>query len=232
MSTSVNKCQENLKHLFFPMVVFASKHAGLFPGLDSRLGVFAPAFETVYPDYISHLTEDLCRSVCPASRLVCPNDTFAQSALANVTLDESTARGFFDASSYWYFDFFLTTEDEGLVYANAYREHALRGEPLPDTIVVEHTAGPGKGQAPRSTLVYRNKEGIERLSITDIHDMFAGVKIRAHTPLFVEKPGHHAGGSNVLYMDGHVEFVEYPGKYPMTEAFVTAMLELERLRSA
>ena len=27
---------------------------------------------------------------------------------------------------------------------------------------------------------------------------------------------HIPGGSNVLFMDGHVEFVKYPGKFPMT----------------
>jgi len=231
MSASLNKCQENLKHLYFPMMEFAAKHAGLFPGLDSRLGIFAPAFDTVYPDYITHLTEDLCCSVCPASRLVCPDDTFAQNALANVTLDESTARRFFDASSYWYFDFFLPSEDEGLVYANACRDHALRGEPLPDTITLDHRIEPGTGAARSVTFVYRNKVGIERFHITDIRDPLAGRRILSHTPLFVEKPGRHAGGSNVLYMDGHVEFVEYPGKHPMTEAFVTALLNLENLRA-
>lgn len=26
---------------------------------------------------------------------------------------------------------------------------------------------------------------------------------------------HVPGGGNVLYMDGHVDFMKYPGKYPM-----------------
>jgi prepilin-type processing-associated H-X9-DG protein len=27
---------------------------------------------------------------------------------------------------------------------------------------------------------------------------------------------HVPGGSNVLYMDGHAEFIKYPGKAPIT----------------
>jgi prepilin-type processing-associated H-X9-DG protein len=27
---------------------------------------------------------------------------------------------------------------------------------------------------------------------------------------------HVPGGANVLYMDGHVEFISYPGKEPVT----------------
>ena len=37
---------------------------------------------------------------------------------------------------------------------------------------------------------------------------------------------HVPGGGNMLYMDGHVEFIKYPGEFPLTEqttlAFVSA----------
>ncbi len=38
--------------------------------------------------------------------------------------------------------------------------------------------------------------------------------------------GRETGGW-VLYMDGHVEWIEYPGRFPMTETFVTRMRELQ-----
>ena len=31
---------------------------------------------------------------------------------------------------------------------------------------------------------------------------------------------HIPGGSNVLYMDGHTEFMKYPGKFPMVAIWV------------
>jgi prepilin-type processing-associated H-X9-DG protein len=34
---------------------------------------------------------------------------------------------------------------------------------------------------------------------------------------------HVPGGSNVLYMDGHVEFKKYPGETPISKAMAIAM---------
>ena len=70
--------------------------------------------------------------------------------------------------------------------------------------------------------VYRLREGIERFLITDINNPAAGAKaqssvfvlwdnVAADVALF----NHVLGGSNVLYMDGHVAFVRYPGEPPM-----------------
>jgi prepilin-type processing-associated H-X9-DG protein len=64
--------------------------------------------------------------------------------------------------------------------------------------------------------VYRLREGIERFMITDINNAAAGAK--AQSSIFVlfdqlaTNPAnfnHIPGGSNVLYMDGHVEFHKY-----------------------
>jgi prepilin-type processing-associated H-X9-DG protein len=37
---------------------------------------------------------------------------------------------------------------------------------------------------------------------------------------------HSPAGANVLYMDGHVEFVEYPSEFPMTERFMERLEEI------
>ena len=37
-----------------------------------------------------------------------------------------------------------------------------------------------------------------------------------------QKFNHIPGGSNVLGMDGHVEFTKYPGKFPVTEYVAAA----------
>lgn len=34
---------------------------------------------------------------------------------------------------------------------------------------------------------------------------------------------HVPGGGNVLYMDGHVSFVRYPGEWPVCKAYVELM---------
>ena len=39
----------------------------------------------------------------------------------------------------------------------------------------------------------------------------------------VEDFNHVPGGCNVLYMDGHVEFLKYPSDWPVCRAFVELM---------
>ncbi len=71
-------------------------------------------------------------------------------------------------------------------------------------------------------VIYRLREGIERFLVTDINNP-AGTA-RAQSEVFVmwdllstnsKHFNHVPGGCNVLYMDGHVEFVRFPGKQPV-----------------
>ena len=74
----------------------------------------------------------------------------------------------------------------------------------------------------------RLREGVERFLITDVNNPAASAK--ASSVLVVmfdlvstttEEYIHIPGGSNVLYQDGHVDFVKYPSDYPSTNAFAT-----------
>ena len=76
-----------------------------------------------------------------------------------------------------------------------------------------------------SITAYRFREGIERFLITDINNPAASAQ--AQSELFVmcdwnsadvSMFNHIPGGSNVLYMDGHVEFLRYPTKWPVNPA--------------
>ena len=95
---------------------------------------------------------------------------------------------------------------------------------------IEH---PVLGTAP----VYRLREGIERFYITDINNPAASAVAQSQLPVSwdivateVSWYNHIPGGSNVLYMDGHVEFVKYPSdRYPVTEEFAILCEEIGRL---
>ncbi len=78
-------------------------------------------------------------------------------------------------------------------------------------------------------MVLRLREGIERFFITDINNTAASSQAQTdivvmHDAVSVEAThyNHIPGGSNVLYMDGHVEFIKYVGEYetafPMNHA--------------
>jgi prepilin-type N-terminal cleavage/methylation domain-containing protein/prepilin-type processing-associated H-X9-DG protein len=81
--------------------------------------------------------------------------------------------------------------------------------------------------------IYRLKEGIERFFITDINNpgssnMAAStlsVSSDSITSLMSDQKGfnHIPGGCNVLYMDGHVAFVKYPGVWPASPLYAALM---------
>jgi len=86
---------------------------------------------------------------------------------------------------------------------------------------------------------YKFREGVERFMITDINNPAASTQAQSTIPALMDAWGqskktsdgggnvdgatagiliynHVPGGSNVLYLDGHVEFVRYGEKFPVT----------------
>ena len=81
----------------------------------------------------------------------------------------------------------------------------------------------GNGNGGGST-VYHLREGIERFMITDINNPAASAQAQSEIFIMwdqlatkVKVYNHVPGGSNVLFMDGHVEFLRYPGDPPANE---------------
>jgi len=79
-----------------------------------------------------------------------------------------------------------------------------------------------------SKTAFRLREGIERFLITDINNPAASAKGQSEIYIYWDEAqwdnksgfNHRPGGSNVLYMDGHVEFIKYPGESPVSRAMV------------
>jgi prepilin-type N-terminal cleavage/methylation domain-containing protein/prepilin-type processing-associated H-X9-DG protein len=90
----------------------------------------------------------------------------------------------------------------------------------------------GGSTAPET--LYRLREGVERFLITDINNPASSAQAQSSVPVMldawaqsgkfsdngpavarVEVFNHIPGGSNVLYLDGHVGYVRYPGDYPV-----------------
>jgi prepilin-type N-terminal cleavage/methylation domain-containing protein/prepilin-type processing-associated H-X9-DG protein len=76
---------------------------------------------------------------------------------------------------------------------------------------------------PGTTTALRIREGIERFLITDINNAAGSAQAQSdidvitdRTANSVENFSHIPGGANILYMDGHVEFVKFPGTHPVT----------------
>ena len=87
-----------------------------------------------------------------------------------------------------------------------------------------------------SLTLYRLREGIERFFITDINNPSASAMAQSELPvmwdiaIWPSAPSdgqasfnHVPGGGNVLYMDGHVTFVRYPGEFPLCTTWVATL---------
>src|SRR5690606_19862101 len=91
--------------------------------------------------------------------------------------------------------------------------------------------GCGTGE---STTLSRLREGIERYLITDINNPGAAAVAQCEVWIMGDEIAtvlsifnHVPGGSNVLYLDGHVEFLKYPGtEAPVNRpfAYITSYL--------
>lgn len=85
-------------------------------------------------------------------------------------------------------------------------------------------AGNGNGD-----VIFRLREGIERFLITDVNNPGASARAQSHIPVMWDTVStgvsggvdynHVPGGANVLYLDGHVTFIQYPGVFPVSESF-------------
>jgi len=89
----------------------------------------------------------------------------------------------------------------------------------------------GEGNGGGNTL-YRLREGIERFLITDINNPSASSKAQSEIFIMLDQLGtsgtsvffnHIPGGCNVLYLDGHCEFIRYPTKAPVNESVANIM---------
>lgn len=197
-------CQNNLKQLGLCFKMFANESRGsIYPRLNTQPGTLMFQPEELWNKYLSD-PKIMC---CPALGLA-PNDPMAC----------------IGDTSFWYLGFAAPTESEGLAWVESYRAAATAGKTFDKDFEMPQDRIPqGK--------IFRLREGIERFFITDINDPSASAKQQSQIPLLIERPGHHEpNGGNVLYMDGHVEFLKYPGKYPMTEAFIKALDGLDALK--
>lgn len=89
--------------------------------------------------------------------------------------------------------------------------------------------------------IYRLREGIERFQVTDINNPASATAAQSEIPVMWDTSyapqdeegrasfNHLPGGGNVLFLDGHVEFLRYPSKHPISAGWVYIHQELKAL---
>lgn len=220
-----SSCQNNLKQLGLVFKMYANESKGqqfppLFPGyyeafsgepVQSHSFFWGPS---VYPEYVTDY-----------AIIFCPSDPTGLDKKA--TIDELADLGFpevpqqFRDYSYMYLGWATRTDDDWGIWKAATGDARNSDKILPGSFVIadiNHEDGS----------LYRLREGIERFFITDINNPAASAMAQSEVVVMWDvvctNPGaagnqfnHVPGGMNMLYMDGHVEFLRYPGDYPCSE---------------
>jgi len=224
-------CASNLKQWGLALKMYAGEWNGRFPQLTStHPGYihFVPQGPAVFPEYVNEI-----------GIFVCPSDKNGDTLLAPpggncewCDVDGSIDPRLITHKSYWYFGWCTTQEYEG--YAMIFvigTEDIMRGNEQQfinhntdidlDISVYPHMTHAAFSNAGTGT-IYRLREGVERFLITDINNPAASATAQSDVAVMWDQMqidsdfNHQPGGCSVLYLDGHVEFVRYPGKYPVT----------------
>ncbi|MCC6697050.1 MAG: hypothetical protein IT365_15590 [Candidatus Hydrogenedentes bacterium] len=196
----------NLKQLGIIMKMFANENKdSVFPRLDPRPGHLMMSGPDVFPEYVTDVRVFVSPAHPGVQRLT---EQSGQNPLSII-----------DDHSYWYLGYAVTTEEAGLAFVEAYRSAIARGE-APNGDLEDAVTG----------MIPRLREGVERFFIADINNPAASAQAQAQIPVIIERPGLQKGGSCVLFMDGHTEFIEYPGRFPMTDRFIRALQSLDELK--
>lgn len=194
----------------------------------------------LYPEYL--MDPNIC---------ICPSDVQYYDSIQALYCDgdeELTCPCDWESASYAYLGYLLTNDimlggGAGLNPPNPGPELLDEGFVLdyleftapPTTLAAQAKLVDSDVDVEGGTHLYRLREGIERFLITDINNVAASNRAQSEVAVMfdklsitVEEFNHIPGGSNVLFMDGHVEFLRYPSRWPATTmvAWLTGLEEI------
>jgi prepilin-type N-terminal cleavage/methylation domain-containing protein/prepilin-type processing-associated H-X9-DG protein len=226
-------CQNNLKQWGLIYKMYANEWDGKFPPIadpmmtcpnaDDGAGALVsfagcPHGSSIYPEYLTDMNIWVCPSDEDNRRDFYDGGPYGTGFFNDA--DGNPILECFDGISYVYLGWVIMNDDEVTAAATLVLD-LINGDISPDEdfsvegnpIIGDHT-------------FYRLREGIERFMITDINNPAASAVAQSEMPVQWDWLGvvpssfnHVPGGCNVLFLDGHVEFIKYPGDFPVTETF-------------
>jgi prepilin-type N-terminal cleavage/methylation domain-containing protein/prepilin-type processing-associated H-X9-DG protein len=236
-------CANNLKQVGFVLHMYSQEWNGRLPrifGVPAR-GIGAPGAPgntnpagdfvsmfyspSVYPEYLTDV-----------AALLCPSDPEAKASRETFGRRDDNGDGVgdkgapidpynIDDTSYNYFGWLLMTDSNMVGVFLSLINRGLLTRPDAPELDQDAPVSPGQGNANGNT-VYRIREGIERFLITDINNPAASAIAASEVPTMWDALSktsadfnHLPAGANVLFLDGHVAFIRYPGRFPVDEAF-------------
>lgn len=182
---------------------YARAHGGIFPPLSP-----VPGMLTYDPS--------ICKDTpCFWGDNVCEYDVQGEN-------DRAFRKWMFDHPindwSFVYIGYAIENEEQMLAFFKAYRNSIEQRRMFDSPLDV----GGGNGTDGASAL--RRLQSVESLLANKDPMALRAERI----PVVIEWPENHRyPGGHVVYLDGHREFVSYPGKFPMTTTIITELRALD-----
>jgi prepilin-type processing-associated H-X9-DG protein len=238
---------QNLLQIGLAFKVYAARDPeNLWPPLSAQPAQLAVEANAIYPEYISNAEA----FISPAHPDAKPLSRRAKEDPLSVIADHS----------YWYLGYAIPDEETGLAFLDHYREQAnarvsllsdieLGSHPvfrlrqglvqfriegkLPNDRLMRYIGGKPAPVSQANAIAELNKLAVlNPLSSSRAAHASSFAIPQSTIPVMIERPGLHENGANVLFYDGHVEFVQYPGPFPMTQKFINALESLDELKTA
>lgn len=199
-------CQGNLKQMASVCQLHADEHEGLYPELLATPGEFC-----MDPGKIS------AKHLIDPSFLACPSDDTPPPSSG--TMEERVSD-----ESYIYLGYVVTNEDEARAFIDAYRSHVAAGGTFDEDIAAE--SGSGTGGSGRFLRLQTDPNS----ALPTVSGLPAGgIPAPAEIPVMFDRSDNHIpAGINVLYLDGHVEFIKMGDRFPAQQWFLDELAELSR----
>lgn len=220
-------CVNFQKQLGLILNLYASEHEGRYPPIDNTKNNFIFDANVLYPEYMT----DASVAACPQDPDSDPATMFRlrstadhpDSAVGDVHPDCVTD------DSYCYLGWLVTSDEEAEAFFEAYDK--LSREDYKKDIVVPEGRGNDGG-----TVLHRLETNAERFLPKPAEAGFDSAS--SIIPILWDRPFTNSSdfshrydevvAGNVLYLDGHVEFVKFGEKFPMTETMARLLEERPR----
>lgn len=190
----------NPRWIFNECQNYAKSHNGVFPPLSSEFGRLL--FDAADVELLGPVHDRVCESDPNV-----PEAIFSEAATNTPVNDWS----------YVYLGYFLETESQGMAFVRAYHTYAGKDGAFDQDLSV----GAGAGNCGGHRLFRLRESSVLPAEVACLKESAASI------PVIIEWPENHRKGGQVVYLDGHTEYVHYPGKFPMIRDFIQALRTID-----
>jgi len=248
-----SSCQANLKNVGLGLRLYAQEHDGWFPSVGFAHGNVCDDYhlefmwqgDQVVPDFLTDVSQNICPSDSDGPTKFAEGTWNFDGNPAN-----GIAPCRIDARSYNYYGYTFSQEtytvpgsdpndasikDLASLARVVNVEAVKTAQQFAEEINQAKTREEAQALADRDigipgAMAYRLQLGVERKVFPDVSSeddaKLAQGKILVQHDTISSRAGdfnHDPGGVNAVYMDGHVEFIKFPGKFPSQRAWYLLM---------